>query len=77
MRATGYRGPGEAVVGGPRLEVRILGKNGEDEKVEMEEGDGVYLDGVDGSELRMTSVGAGVAEFLLFDLESVSTGKVF
>lgn len=49
---------------GPRVSVKV----GEQEEIVLEEGDGVYLDGVKGEEVALTSVGDAEAEFVLFDL---------
>lgn len=65
MRQTGYRGPKTKLDGkGPRLSVKL----GDAEAVTLEEGDGVYLDQVEGRKVDIQSVGDGDAEFVLFDL---------
>lgn len=64
MRKTGYRGPHSDLNGsGPRLSVKL----GEKE-VQLEEGDGLYFDKVQGETIVINSVGDGEAEFVLFDL---------
>lgn len=64
MRKTGYRGPHQDLNGnGPRLSIQLGEK-----KIELEEGDGAYLDQVEGETVIINSVGDGDAEFVLFDL---------
>lgn len=66
MRKSGYRAPGAKIggAGGPKVSVKV----GEKEEVQLEEGDGVYFDQVKGESVKVTSVGEGEAEFVLFDL---------
>ena len=65
MRQTGYRSPKTDLGGkGPRLTVTL----GDEQEVTLEEGDGVYLDQVQGRKLDIRSTGDGDAEFVLFDL---------
>ncbi|KAM0753431.1 pirin domain-containing protein [Meredithblackwellia eburnea MCA 4105] len=71
MRSTGYRIPGQKIKEGPspKLEVELIGKEGENQIVTLVEGDGVYFDEIGGSEVTIKSVGEVNAEFVLFDLE--------
>ncbi|ORY92898.1 RmlC-like cupin domain-containing protein [Leucosporidium creatinivorum] len=65
MRKTGYRSPSSELQGkGPRVAVKV----GEQKEVVVEEGDGVYLDKVEGETVSFTSVGDAEAELVLFDL---------
>lgn len=65
MRQTGYRSVKTDLGGkGPRLTVKV----GDAQEITLEEGDGVYLDQVEGHTLDIKSVGHGDAEFVLFDL---------
>ena len=61
--------PSETLAKGPKLSVELLGRGGEESAVELVEGDGVYLDGVDGAQVVIKSVGDAEAEFVLSDLE--------
>ncbi|KAK4046226.1 hypothetical protein OIV83_006258, partial [Microbotryomycetes sp. JL201] len=65
MRQTGYRSPRTELGGkGPHVTVTV----GSQAPVELEEGDGVYLDNVQGETVSFTASGDANAEFVLFDL---------
>lgn len=65
MRKTGYRTPEKELGGkGPRVKIEMAEK-----EVVLEEGDGVYLDKVQGRTVKLESVGDGEAELVFFDLE--------
>ncbi|KAK4047690.1 hypothetical protein OIV83_005198 [Microbotryomycetes sp. JL201] len=65
MRQTGYRSPRTELGGkGPHVTVTV----GSQAPVELEEGDGVYLDNVQGETVSFRASGEGNAEFVLFDL---------
>lgn len=62
IQTSGYNpGPATGAV------VKVQGEKGVE--VELREGDGAYVHGESGAELKVENVGEGVAEVLLFDLE--------
>ncbi|KAM0752152.1 Pirin-domain-containing protein [Meredithblackwellia eburnea MCA 4105] len=69
MRQKGYRLPHQKLSEGPKLAVELVGKDGENQVSELVEGDGLYLDQIEGSLITIKNVGEGDAEFVLFDLE--------
>ncbi|KAM0787760.1 hypothetical protein ACM66B_003817 [Microbotryomycetes sp. NB124-2] len=65
MRQTGYRSQYAELDGkGPHVTVKV----GSQEPLKIEEGDGVYLDNVQGETVSLEASGEGNAEFVLFDL---------
>lgn len=67
MVKSGYRGPKVAAPeGAPTLTVTVAGQN----DLKLVEGDGVYLDRVQGQEVTIKAGdGDAAAEFVLFDIE--------
>lgn len=66
MRQTGYRTPAQKPSEhGPALEVTLAGDG---QKINVVEGDGAYLDHVEGQTVTFRNTGASDAEFVFFDL---------